>query len=135
MELYVNQTPNQMKSIFPRNLSFWLAALFLLFSFTLQAQSKFSAEEWQKDLRYLQNTVHEDFPFLLKKIKAEEFDALVDRLYNEIPQLQEHEIMVGFSRIVSSIKYGHTIFGYWEGVVPYHQMPIVLYEYNDGVFI
>ena len=43
--------------------------------------------------------------------------------------------MVGFARIVSSIEYGHTVFGYWEGIVPYHQMPIVLYEYNNGIFI
>lgn len=107
----------------------------MLFAIQLQAQPKFNAQQWQEDLRFLQKTVHEDYPFLLRKIKAEEFDAAVDTLHDQIPQLQEHEIMVGLTRIVSSIQYGHTVFGYWEGIVPYHQMPVVLYEYNDGIFV
>jgi len=25
--------------------------------------------------------------------------------------------------------------GYWEGVIPYHEMPIVLYQFDDGIFL
>ncbi|MCE2612197.1 tetratricopeptide repeat protein [Flavobacteriaceae bacterium D16] len=124
-----------MKSPFSEVLRPLIAGLMLLFVFSLQAQSKFTAQQWQEDLRFLQETIHKNHPFLFKKIKAADFDASVDRFYNQIPQLEEHEILVGFSRIVSSFQYGHTVFGYWEGIIPYHQMPLVLYNFNDGIFI
>lgn len=110
--------------------------LFLLLSITsLSAQNSFTADQWQEDLEFLKSTIHKDYPFLFKKITKEDFDAEVEKLHKAIPQMQDHEIMVGFSRIVSSFKYGHTVFGYWEGVVKYHQLPIVLYHYNDGIFL
>lgn len=124
-----------MRSLLTQSLRHWTSALFLLFTFSLQAQSKFTAKEWQEDLRFLQQTIHKDYPFLFKKIEAADFDTAVDNFYNQIPKLEEHEILVGFSRIVSSFQYGHTVFGYWEGVIPYHQLPLVLYQYNDGMFI
>ena len=34
-----------------------------------------SAEAWQEDLTSLQQTIHQDFPFLLKKISPSAFDA------------------------------------------------------------
>jgi tetratricopeptide (TPR) repeat protein len=124
-----------MKSLFPTTLKAGLLSLMFVFVSGLQAQSKFTAQQWQEDLRFLQKTIHEDYPFLFKKITAEDFDASVNNLYKQIPQLQEHEIMVGFARIVSSIEYGHTVFGFWEGIIPYHQLPVVLYDFSDGMFI
>ncbi|MCX2719639.1 hypothetical protein [Lentiprolixibacter aurantiacus] len=124
-----------MKSLFPATLKALLICLLFVCACSLQAQSKFTSEQWQEDLRFLQKTIHEDYPFLFKKITAEDFDASVNNLYKQIPQLQEHEIMVGFARIVSSIEYGHTVFGFWEGIIPYHQLPVVLYNFNDGIFI
>ncbi|MBT8321241.1 MAG: hypothetical protein KJO90_06180, partial [Eudoraea sp.] len=124
-----------MKSLFSEAFRPWIAGLLLLFTFSLQAQSQFSTQQWQEDLRFLQESIHKDFPFLFKKITASDFDASIDNFHDQIPQLEEHEIMVGFARIVSSFQYGHTVFGYWEGIVPYHQMPVVLYDYNDGIFI
>ena len=42
--------------------------------------------------------------------------------------------MVGFARIVSLFKYGHTDIGF-KGSVKYHKLPINLYHFNDGVYI
>ncbi|MBT8177614.1 MAG: tetratricopeptide repeat protein [Eudoraea sp.] len=109
--------------------------LFVFLGSYLQAQQKFTAQQWQEDLRFLQTTIHQDYPFLFKKISAKDFDASVAALHDAIPNLEEHEIMVGLSRIVASIEYGHTVMGYWEGIIPYHQMPLVLYEYNDGIYL
>ena len=90
--------------------------LLLLFvcSFFLQAtaQSTLTAEQWQEDLKFLQNTVHSDYSFLFKKTTAADFDKAVDKLHNQIPKLQEHEIVVGLARLVSSFKYGHTVLGF-----------------------
>ena len=108
---------------------------FLLLVSTLCNAQTFSAKQWQDDLLHLQKTVHEEYPFLFKKITREAFDASVDELYAQIPKMEEHEVLVGFSRLVASFGYGHTILGYWEGKVPYHQLPIVLYHYDDGVYL
>ncbi len=100
----------------------------------VSAQRNLTTEQWQEDLRFLQNTVHKDYSFLFKKITSEDFDAEVETLYNEIPNLQEHEIIVGFSRIVSSFKYGHTSFGFWYGS-NFRQLPLNMYQFSDGVYI
>lgn len=99
------------------------------------AQSTLTSADWQSDLRFLQETVHKDYPFLFKKITAEKFDASVDKLYQEIPKLQPHEIVAGFGRIVSSFEYGHTDIGWEQAPVKYHVLPLNLYWFSDGVYI
>ena len=79
--------------------------------------------------------IHEEYPFLFKKTTAEAFDAQVEALHSQIPELQPHEIMVGLARLVASFEYGHTVLGYWEGKVPFHELPIVLYHYDDGIYL
>ena len=118
-----------------RGISFTLLGLIMLSHALVNAQQKFTATQWQEDLRFLQKTIHDEYPFLFRKIEAVAFDASVDQLYEAIPNLEEHEIMVGLARLVASFEYGHTILGYWEGVVPYHQLPLVLYDYSDGIYL
>ena len=60
-----------------------------------------NASQWQADARYLQQTVHRDYPFLFKKITAAQFDSAANKLYHDIPNLQPHEIVAGFARLVS----------------------------------
>lgn len=105
--------------------------------FVLQAgsQSKLSAKAWQDDLNFLKNTIHKDYPFLFKKTTATDFDKAVDELHNNIPNLQDHEIIVGFSRLISSFKYGHTRLGFERLPIPIHQLPVNLYHFNDGVYV
>jgi len=113
--------------------------VFTFFSFLivtgLHAQKKLTTAEWQYDLKFIQETVHKDYAHLFKKVTAEKFDSEVEKLYKEIPNLKEHEVMVGFSRIISLFQYGHTSFGFRGGVVPYHKLPFNLYHFNDGVYI
>ncbi|TCI84813.1 hypothetical protein [Tenacibaculum sp. M341] len=100
----------------------------------LTAQEKVTTNQWQKDLLFLQNTVHKNYNFLFVKIDKEAFDSEVEKLYNEIPNLREHEIVVGMSKIVSLFKYGHTGI-FLEGRSSFHHLPFNLYEFTDGVFI
>ena len=110
-----------------------------LFFLSSQAQIGLSSTQWQEDLRFLQNTIHQDYPFLLKKISKEDFDASVEKLHADIPNLEEHEIIVGLARIVSSIKYGHTAISLssWNssGPVKFHRIPVNFYWYNDGMHL
>lgn len=111
--------------------------LLLISCFVLQtaAQSSLTATQWQDDLRFLQKTIHNDYSFLFKKTTKEAFDADVETLYSNIPNLEEHEIVIGLARLVSSFKYGHTVLGFRYQPHAFHQLPFNLYQFNDGVFI
>lgn len=99
------------------------------------AQNHLTTSQWQEDLKFLQETVHQDYPFLFKKTTAKEFDAAVEQLNSEIPKLQDHEIVVGIARIVSMFKYGHTDISFRQDPFTFSQLPFNLYHYSDGVYI
>jgi tetratricopeptide (TPR) repeat protein len=99
------------------------------------AQTTPTAADWQSDLRFLQQTVHKDYPFLFKKITAAQFDAEVDKLYTAMPAMQEHERLAGLTRIVSLFKYGHTALRWREAKVKYHMAPINFYWFSDGIYV
>jgi tetratricopeptide (TPR) repeat protein len=99
------------------------------------ATVKLTAADWQHDLKILQSVVHSEYPFLFKKIKAEEFDKSVEKLYTDIPKLKEHEILAGFARIVSSFQYGHTSLSWRESPVKYHVAPVNFYWFSDGMYV
>ncbi len=111
-----------------------LTFVFLVLGPCLLAQ-ELTAEQWQEDLDYLQKTIHNEYPFLFKKISASDFDGEVGDLRASIPELEDHEVMVGLARLVASFEYGHTVLGYWEEKIPIHELPIVLYQYDDGIYI
>lgn len=106
-----------------------------LFLFKVEAQTDLTAADWQADLRFLQQTVHKDYPFLFKKTTAEQFDAEVEKLHQAIPAMQPHEILAGFGRLVASFQYGHTDIGWRESPVKYHVLPLNLYWFSDGVYV
>ncbi len=101
---------------------------------TVHSQTNLTKQQWQEDLRFLQKTIHNDYPFLFKKITKDAFDAQVEALNKEIPNLQEHEIIVGLGRLVSSFKYGHTVLGFRHHP-SFNQLPFNLYHFNDGVYV
>ncbi|WP_109301009.1 tetratricopeptide repeat protein [Aquimarina sp. AU474] len=111
-----------------------LFILNLLLFLQLPAQTKTSSAQWQEDLRFIQNTIHKDYSFLFVKTTKQDFDTQVETLYNDIPNLQEHEIRVGLARMISLFKYGHTQITYGttakSGI-----LPINLYHFNDGIYI
>jgi len=108
----------------------------LFFGNTLKsiAQENPTATEWQEDLRFLQKTIHKEYPFLFKKVKASAFDAAVEKLHAAIPSMQPHEIKVGLTRMVSFFEYGHTQIPF-STVAEDAVLPINLYHFEDGIFV
>lgn len=107
----------------------------LFISKTSAQTTTLPASDWQADLRFLQNTVHKDYPFLFKKITAEAWDAEVEKLYKAMPTMQPHEILAGIGRMVTAFKYGHTDIGWAQSPVKYHVLPLNLYWFSDGIYI
>jgi tetratricopeptide (TPR) repeat protein len=94
-----------------------------------------SATDWQADLRYLQQVVHQDYPFLFKNVSRKDFDAEVEGLYNAIPYMQPHQVVAGLARIVSLFKYGHTSLSWRGSPVKYHTAPLNFYWFSDGLYV
>ncbi len=108
---------------------------FLMFS-QLWSQKKLTIEQWQEDLRFIQNTIHKDYSFLFVKTTKEDFDSQVEALYKAIPNLESHEIKVGITRLIASFKYGHTgVFFYNQKNINFHYLPFNLKYFKDGIYI
>ena len=112
-----------------------LTLLACLLFLQLPAQNAFTSSDWQADLKYLQQTIHKDYPFLFKKTTAVEFDTAVEALQKEIPNLEAHEISVGFARLIAMFKYGHTSMGWNNNPVKFRQLPLNLYHFSDGIYV
>ena len=113
----------------------FLTLLLLAGTWLTTAQQTLNAEQWRSDLQFLQETVHQDYPFLFKKTTKEAFDKAVDDLYAQIPQLQDHQIIVGMMKLVASIQYGHTAMSSREWPSENHRMPVNFYWFSDGIYI
>ncbi|WP_103867211.1 S41 family peptidase [Aquimarina sp. I32.4] len=112
-----------------------LIILSLFLCSQLWSQETLTTAQWQEDLRFIQNTIHKDYSFLFVKTTKEDFDTEVETLYNDIPNLQEHEIIIGISRLVSLFKYGHTYISFHQKSFEFSQFPFNLYEFNDEIYI
>ena len=123
-----------MKTKFTFSILLGTCILLSVFNSKSFAQETITANQWQEDLRFLQQKAHEDHAFLFKKIKQAEWDAKVEKLYQQIPNLQEHEIKVGLSRIVSLFQYGHTQIPF-STLAKDAVLPVNLYHFKDGVYI
>ncbi|MDB4292873.1 hypothetical protein N9954_05645 [Maribacter sp.] len=113
---------------------FILLLAFALCTASTFGQQELSAEQWQEDLRYLQQRVHTDFPFLFKKVKQETWDAEVEKLYADIPTLETHEIKVGLARMVSLFQYGHTQITFTT-IADKGVLPVNLHHFKDGIYV
>jgi hypothetical protein len=111
------------------------ASLFFFLSTTENAaQEPLTVSEWQEDLRFLQKTIHKDFPFLFKKVTAKKFDAEVEKFYAAIPSMEPHEIKVGLTRMVSLFEYGHTQIPF-STIAAEAVLPLNLYHFEDGIYV
>ena len=110
------------------------ALVLIVMAGQLSAQVSQTAEQWQEDLDFIHQTIHQEYPFLFKKTTAEAFDQKVKALSADIPSLEDHEIITGFARIISSFAYGHTSLELGR-TAGFRTLPLNLYYFSDGLFV
>lgn len=113
---------------------FILVLVILISTGSIYSQEELSKQQWQEDLRFLQERVHSEYPFLFKKVKKETWDAEVEEFYSDIPNLETHEIKVGLTRMVSLFEYGHTQIPF-RTIAREAVLPLNLYHFEDGIYI
>lgn len=90
-------------------------------------------ERWRQDLRYMATELPRRHKNAFHSVSRAQFERAVAELDKAIPSLQDHEIIVGFRRILALIGDGHTnIFG-WEST--FHRYPFRFFRFSDGYYV
>src|SRR5436853_5469366 len=103
---------------------------------TAMVVDKTEAERWREDLRYMAEELPKVHNNLFHTMTREQFDASVQRLFDRIPQLARHQIIIEMARIVAMVGDGHTnITPTRDPKIGFLTLPIKLYLFKDGLFI
>ena len=95
---------------------------------------------WQDDLDYLVKRIEIMHPAPYAFFPREEFYKLKEKLHNEIPYLNDADIVISISEMLASLQDGHTRMGFensdfaWLGQ-NLNLLPFILYPFDDGVYI
>lgn len=112
----------------------FLAGLLLIgITGTVDAQS-LTPEQWREDLAFLSLSIRSKHPNPFHAVGEESFRSRVDDLHENIPNLQDHEIIVEMATLVAMLQDGHTQF---QGVFQFFtsQYPVRLEVFSDGIFV
>lgn len=116
--------------------------LFLIFGLSVFAQSeavtvaKTESEKWREDLLYMADQMPLLHKNLFHTLTREKFDASIKSLYERIPSLSRHQIIVEMQRIVAMIGDGHTnIYPTRDPKIGFHAFPVKMYFFQDGLFV
>jgi len=108
--------------------------VFSSISYAQTAPPKLTTSQWQADVRFLGEELPKRHRNAFHRVKKEEFDATVKAVYDAVPSMTEHEIIVGLMKIVARVRDGHT------SVIarPYFRSgvyPIGFYLFSDGLYV
>ncbi len=102
-----------------------------------------TAEQWQADLRQLQNLVHSKYSNLFFNITAVQWDKAVAKFHTAIPAMSNTQVLVGFITLIAKFNVGHTqlntfgLHGHGRSAndLTLHRYPFYLYWFSDGLYI
>lgn len=146
MKKTLNNTTERLLGCFCFGLFLLGAALPLISAKVLNDQ------QWREDLRFLADKVAQEHRNPFDHVSAEVFWKEVEKLERQIPQLEDHEIIVGMARLCALIHDGHTRLtlpldpeaitsqSHTQTKAPekslqFHFLPLRLYLYSDGLHV
>ena len=89
---------------------------------------------WQEDIDYLSSQLkseHLDFSTLIPEQK---FNNSIADIKNSISSLQDYEIYIKLQQLIASLKVAHTYITP-SASTKYHFVPILTYDFSDGLYI
>ena len=92
-------------------------------------------KNWHKDLKALRNQLPALHANLFFKTSQAQFNNAIDDLDASVPLLQDHEIIVGMTRIVAMMGDGHTRLDWETTATSFRRYPLVLYWFTDGLYV
>ncbi|WP_297639104.1 hypothetical protein [uncultured Clostridium sp.] len=88
-------------------------------------------EKWCEDLEFLKVNLIQNHKNLFFKISEVEFNEMIDKLKEEVENLEYDDMKVEISRIVATVGDAHTAV-----LFPVNKyLPVKFYLFEDGVYI
>ena len=97
-------------------------------------------EGWRADLTFMAQRMELIHYNLFQTMSREEWNTAIENLYQKIPDLADHEIIVELMKIVAMVGDGHTqlmppLPGWAQDRFQFEMIPVMFYEWSDGLFI
>lgn len=91
---------------------------------------------WREDLAYLVQKLRSQHANAFHTVTSTQFKRAADALFERIPDLLPHQIVVEMSRLVAMIGDGHTTFHLDSNPsLGFHEYPLRFYAFSDGIFV
>lgn len=87
---------------------------------------------WIQDVDYMTSQLTRLHPNLFFMTPRSEFEAAAQQLKNDVPRLQDHEIVVGLMRVAALPGDAHTTVQRWSG---FHRLPLRLERLADAFYV
>jgi hypothetical protein len=87
---------------------------------------------WIQDVDYMTSQLARLHPNLFFATPRSEFEAAAQQLKDQVPRLQDHEIVVGLMRVAALPGDSHTTVHRWSG---FHRLPVRLERLADGFYV
>jgi len=102
----------------------------------LFAQTNLTSVQWNQDLDFMMNELEEKHLNLYHKSSKIEFANAVNALKAKMNNIENHQIIVEFSKITALIGDGHSgIRLYSDPKIKFNSVPLRFYEFSDGIYV
>lgn len=93
-------------------------------------------QSWQYDLNYLVSEIKRLHVNPFHNVSKQHFERMVTNIKNDIPKLNDKEIIFRFMELVALLGNGHNfIIPTFNEKGAFNQLPVQFYKFSDGIFI
>lgn len=92
-------------------------------------------QDWQEDIDALLKELPARHKNAFFQCTKEQFAAAGAELRTKVPDLKDHEVVVGLMKLTAMIGDSHTGISHRELAPPFHAFPIAMYVFSDGPVI
>lgn len=118
-------------------ISRWLLLAILIITATSHADaaslSASAIKAWQEDIDYLHQQLEKRHINLYHRISKEEFTGELNRLKQQLPELDPAGVPLALMRLIKKIGDGHTQFAYWGQT--HHHFPLKLQMFDGDLHL
>lgn len=115
----------------------WLPLAILIITATSHADaaslSASAIKAWQEDIDYLHQQLEKRHINLYHRISKEEFTGELNRLKQQLPELDPAGVPLALMRLIKEIGDGHTQFAYWGQT--HHHFPLKLQMFDGDLHL
>lgn len=91
---------------------------------------------WREDLAVLRSEMPARHANLFHSMTRADFDSALQSIDRALPKLERHQVIVELMKLDALVGDGHSNVSPWrDSTASFHQLPVALYWFEDGVFI